>query len=158
MLDADKEPTADKRIPGRGHHSAMMPYVTNIEETTKENENFRQVLFTGQHEQLVVMTLQPGEEIGMEVHHDTDQFFRVEKGEGTIIFGSEERPFAKDDAALVPAGTQHNIVNTSATKPLKLYTLYSPPKHADGTIHATKAEAEAAGSDESHAPRAARHA
>lgn len=136
----------------------MEPYVANIEKTTKENENFRQVLFTGEHEQLVVMTLQPGEEIGMEIHHDTDQFFRVEKGEGKIVFGSEERPFEKDDAALVPAGTQHNVVNTSATKPMKLYTLYSPPKHADGTVHATKAEADAAETAQSSPPRAARNA
>lgn len=132
----------------------MQPYVANIEKTTKENENFLQVLFTGQHEQLVVMTLQPGEEIGMEIHQDTDQFFRVEKGEGKIVIDGQERSFAKDDAALVPAGTQHNIVNSSSTKPMKLYTLYAPPKHADGTVHATKAEADAAESAEHSPPRA----
>lgn len=122
----------------------MEPYVTNIEDATKENENFRQVLFTAEHAQLVVMTLQPGQDLGMERHEDVDQFLRVEEGEGKIVLDGEEQSFEEDDAALVPAGTQHNIINTSTTEPLKLYTIYSPPHHADGTVHATKADAVAA--------------
>lgn len=119
----------------------MDPFVANIEKATKKNENFRQVLFTGQHEQLVVMTLQPGEEIGLEVHEDTDQFLRVEKGEGKIVLDGKERPFEENDAAVIPAGTRHNIINTSEDEPLKLYTIYAPPKHAAGTIHESKADA-----------------
>ena len=123
----------------------MNPFVGNIEELTETNENFRKVLFTGKFTQLVVMCLKGGEEIGREVHDDVDQFFRIEEGEAEFIFNDEERYQVKaDDAVIVPAGTIHNVVNRSKTDDLKLYTLYSPPNHPDGTLHATKAEADAA--------------
>jgi len=123
----------------------MNPFVGNIEELTETNENFRKVLFTGKFTQLVVMSLKGGEEIGREVHDDVDQFFRIEEGEAEFIFNDEERYQVKaDDAVIVPAGTIHNVINRSKTDDLKLYTLYSPPNHPDGTLHATKAEADAA--------------
>jgi len=108
-------------------------------------KNFRQVVFTGKHLQLVVMCLQPDEEIGNEVHDDVDQFFRIEKGKAKFVFGdTEEHLVGAGDAVVVPAGTYHNVINTSSTKKLKLYTIYTPPQHADGTVHKTKEEAEAA--------------
>lgn len=119
----------------------MTGFVDNIEQKTLENNNFRQVLFTGQHCQLVLMSLNPGEEIGMEVHPDVDQFFRFEKGEGKVIIDGEEHTVGDGFAVIVPAGSQHNVINTSAVDELKLYTIYSPPNHPAGTIHATKAEA-----------------
>jgi mannose-6-phosphate isomerase-like protein (cupin superfamily) len=120
-------------------------YVGAIEKQTLKNTFFRQVLFTAQHSQLVVMCLRPGEEIGDEVHPKVDQFFRIERGEAKFVFNEkEERPVRDGDAVVVPAGTYHNVVNTSKTAMLKLYTIYSPPNHPDGTIHKTKAEAEAA--------------
>jgi len=120
-------------------------YVGAIEKQTLLNTNFRQVLFTAQHSQLVVMCLQPSEEIGNEVHPKVDQFFRIEKGEAKFVFNEkEERTAHEGDAVLVPAGTYHNVVNTSKIEMLKLYTIYSPPNHPDGTVHKTKAEAEAA--------------
>jgi mannose-6-phosphate isomerase-like protein (cupin superfamily) len=123
----------------------MNPFVGNIEELTETNVNFRKVLFTGKFTQLVVMCLKGGEEIGREVHDDVDQFFRIEEGEAEFIFNDEERYQVKaDDAVIVPAGTIHNVINRSKTNDLKLYTLYSPPNHPDGTLHATKAEADAA--------------
>lgn len=123
----------------------MTEYVGAIEKQALLNTNFRQVLFTAQHSQLVVMSILPGEEIGDEVHPKVDQFFRIEKGEAKFIFNEkEERTVHQGDAVLVPAGTFHNVVNTSKTQTLKLYTIYSPPNHADGTVHKTKAEAEAA--------------
>lgn len=123
----------------------MTGYVGPIEKTTLENEYFRQVLFTGAHSQLVVMCLQPGEEIGNEVHPDVDQFFRIEEGAAKFVFdGKEEHLVDSGSAVVVPAGTYHNVINTSASKPLKLYTIYTPPQHPDGTVHKTKAEAEAA--------------
>jgi len=123
----------------------MTGYVGPIEEQTEKNEYFRQVLFTGKYAQLVVMCLQPGEEIGSEVHPDVDQFFRIEQGEAKFVFNETEEHVVHDgDAVVVPAGTFHNVINTSPAGPLKLYTLYSPPNHPDGTIHATKAEADAA--------------
>jgi mannose-6-phosphate isomerase-like protein (cupin superfamily) len=119
-------------------------YVGAIEKQTLLNTNFRQVLFTAQHSQLVVMCLQPSEEIGNEVHPKVDQFFRIEKGEAKFVFNEkEERTAHEGDAVLVPAGTYHNVVNTSKIEMLKLYTIYSPPNHPDGTVHKTKAEAEA---------------
>lgn len=121
----------------------MTGYLQNIEEITLKNEYFRQVLFTGQHAQLVVMSLKPGQEIGMEVHEIVDQFLRVEAGEGKVIMNGEEHLIKDGDAFVVPAGTQHNVTNTSAEKPLKLYTIYSPPHHKDATVHKTKEEAEA---------------
>lgn len=119
----------------------MIGYVGNIEQITEGNTNFRQVLFTGIHAQLVVMSLLAGEDIGMEVHETIDQFFRIESGEGKVIINGEEASFSPGFAIIVPAGTQHNVIATSA---VKLYTLYSPPNHPDGKIHVTKAEALAA--------------
>lgn len=119
----------------------MTGYVENIEEKTLENTNFRQVVFTGQHSQLVVMSLKPNEDIGMEVHNDTDQFFRVEFGEGKVIIDGQEYAIKVDSAVVVPAGAKHNVINTSSIDDLKLYTIYSPAHHQDGTVHATKNEA-----------------
>jgi len=125
--------------------TAMMEYVGPIEKQTLENPYFRQVLFTGKHAQLVVMCLGPGEEIGDEVHRNVDQFFRIEQGEGKFVFNEKQERLVRDgDAVVVPAGTYHNVINTSKTAPLKLYTLYSPPNHPGGTVHKTRAEAEAA--------------
>ena len=123
----------------------MTGYVGPIEKTTEENDYFRRVLFTGKYSQLVVMCLQPSEEIGNEVHPNVDQFFRIEKGSAKFVFNGKEKHLVRaGGAVVVPAGTFHNVINTSPTKPLKLYTLYSPPNHPDGTVHKTKAEAEAA--------------
>ena len=123
----------------------MIGYVGPIEKATLDNEYFRQVLFTGEHMQLVVMCLQPGEEIGNEVHATVDQFFRIEEGKARFVFnGKEEHLVHASDAVVVPAGTYHNVINTSSTKPVRLYTIYTPPQHPDGTVHKTKAEAEAA--------------
>ncbi len=122
----------------------MTGFVGNIEQQTLKNDYFRHVLFTGKHEQLVVMCLQPGEEIENEVHPNVDQFFRLEEGEATFVFNGKERHQVKNgDAVIVPAGTYHNVINASKGK-LKLYTLYSPPSHPDGTVHKTKADAEEA--------------
>jgi mannose-6-phosphate isomerase-like protein (cupin superfamily) len=121
----------------------MAGYHTDIEKKTLENEYFRQVLFTGPLSQLVVMALKPGEDIGMETHPDTDQFFRVEGGKGKAIVGGEEFDLADGTAFVIPAGTEHNVINTSATESLKVYTIYTPPEHPDGTVHKTKTEAEA---------------
>ena len=122
----------------------MTGYVTDIEDATKDNEFFRKVLFTAGHSQLVVMNLRPHEEIGMEVHPHVDQFIRIEKGQGEAILDGEKHALKDDSAVVIPAGTRHNIINTSGTKTLRLYTIYSPPEHAAGTVHKTKADAEAA--------------
>jgi mannose-6-phosphate isomerase-like protein (cupin superfamily) len=123
----------------------MTGFFGSIEGLTLKNDYFRNVLFTGKHCQLVVMCLQPGEEIGNEVHADVDQFFRIEKGEAKFVLnGKEEHVAHATDAVVVPAGTYHNVINTSKSQQLKLYTVYAPPNHAAGTIHKTKAEAEAA--------------
>ncbi len=123
----------------------MTGFVGDIEKLTEKNNYFRQVLFTGKYAQLVVMCLQPGEEIGNEVHHTVDQFFRIEEGEAKFVFNeTEEHKVHDGDAVIVPAGTFHNVINTSSKETLKLYTIYSPPNHPDGTVHKTKAEAEAA--------------
>ena len=119
----------------------MIGYHGDIEELTLANKNFRQVLFTAPHSQLVLMSLLPGEEIGLEVHNEVDQFFRFEKGSGKIILGGEETIIGAGDAAIVPAGAEHNVINTSTMEELKLYTIYSPANHPDGTIHPTKADA-----------------
>ena len=121
----------------------MVGFIDNIEEKTEQNNFFRQVLYTGKHTQLVVMSLLPGEEIGMEVHPQVDQFFRIEEGRAKVIIDGEEHEVYEGFAIIVPAGSQHNVVNTGSN-PLKLYTLYSPPNHPDGTIHRTRAEAMAA--------------
>jgi len=127
----------------------MAGYIVSIEKKTLENDYFRQVLFTGKYAQLVVMSLQPGEEIGNEVHPSVDQFFRIENGEATFVFGGTEKRTAKDgDAVVVPAGTYHNVINASRKAKLKLYTIYSPPNHPDKTVHKTKAEAEKAEAEE----------
>ena len=121
----------------------MTGYTGNIENLTSENTYFRQVLFTGQHTQLVLMCLQANEEIGEEVHETTDQFFRIEEGNGRVVMNGEERMIQDGDAIIVPAGTKHNVINTSSEKQLKLYTLYSHAHQKDGVIHKTKSEAEA---------------
>jgi len=121
----------------------MKGFSANIEKETLENGNFRKVLYTGKHSQLVLMSLLPKEEIGMEVHPDNDQFFRFEKGQGKCLIDGNEYELADGSAIVVPAGAQHNIINTSGTDDLKLYTIYSPAHHKDGIVRATKAEAEA---------------
>lgn len=122
----------------------MTGYVGQIEKQTLKNDYFRQVLYTGKHAQLVVMSLKPGEEIGNEVHKKVDQFFRIEQGEAKFVFNGKEKHVVKDgDAVIVPAGTHHNVINTSKGK-TKLYTIYSPPNHPDKTIHKTKKDAEKA--------------
>lgn len=118
----------------------MKCYVVDLEGKTQANQFFRQVLFTAQHSQLVVMSLQPKEEIGMEVHK-VDQFIRIEKGKGKSVLDGQEHELSDGFAVVIPAGTNHNIVNTSASEPMKLYTVYSPPQHPDGTVHKIKADA-----------------
>lgn len=123
----------------------MTGYQGSIEQQTLDNTDFRRVLFTGKHAQLVVMCLQPGEEIGDEMHADVDQFFRIEAGEARFRFNHAEETVARNgDAVMVVAGTFHNVSNPSTTVPLRLYTIYSPPNHPDGTVHRTKADADAA--------------
>jgi len=121
----------------------MKGYINNIEKDTLENNNFRKVLYTAKHSQLVLMSLKPKEGIGMEVHPDNDQFFRFEKGIGKVIIDGNEYEISDGFAVVVPAGAQHNVVNTSDNEELKLYTIYSPAHHQDGIIRNTKAEAEA---------------
>ena len=116
----------------------MNGYVTNIESDTLENRDYRRVLYTGAHTQLVLMQLQPGEEIGKETHDEHDQFIRVESGAGTVLFDGEEHRLSDGIAVVIPAGVEHNVINTSRTAALRLYTLYSPPEHAEGTVHPTK--------------------
>ncbi len=118
-----------------------MGYIEDIEKKTLENNNFREVLFTGKHMQLVVMSLKPGEDIGQEVHETVDQFFRIEQGECKVVVNGKEDVLKEDMVAIVPAGVLHNLINTSNVN-LKLYTIYSPPNHPDGTVHKDKAEAE----------------
>lgn len=119
----------------------MKGYKHNIEELTKKNENFRKVLYTAAHSQLVLMSLKPDEGIGEEVH-DVDQFLRFESGMGKAIMDGVEHALRDGDAIVIPAGMKHNIINTSSETYLKLYTLYSPPHHKDGLVHATKGDAE----------------
>ncbi len=119
-----------------------MGYVVNIEQESLLNKNFRKVLYTAKNSQLVVMSLLPKEEIGEEVHQ-LDQFIRVEYGQGKAVLNGREYELASGFAVVVPAGTTHNIINTSETENMKLYTVYSPPNHKDGTIHTTKEIAEA---------------
>jgi mannose-6-phosphate isomerase-like protein (cupin superfamily) len=120
----------------------MKGYVSNIEQLALENSYFRNVLYTDERVQLVVMSLNPNEDIGEEVHQ-LDQFIRVEKGEGKSVLDGEEHALSNGSAIIIPSGTRHNIINTSSSNPMKLYTLYAPPNHKEGTIHKTKAEAEA---------------
>lgn len=121
----------------------MIGYHADIEELTLANNNFRQVLYTAPHSQLVLMSLLPSEEIGMEVHSNVDQFFRFEKGSGKVILDGVETVIGDGDVVIVSAGTNHNVINTSVTEPLKLHTIYSPANHPDGTVHPTKADAQA---------------
>lgn len=121
----------------------MKGYHANIEELTLKNDNFRQVLYTGKNTQLVLMSLLPNQDIGQEIHAENDQFFRFESGQGLVVIDGTEYSVADGSAIVVPAGSQHNIINTSATEKLKLYTLYSPPHHKDQIVRATKEEAEA---------------
>lgn len=123
----------------------MKGFNSNIETSTLENENYRKVLYTGKHSQLVLMSLKPLEEIGMEVHPDNDQFFRFEKGKGKCIIDGNEYEVTDGSAIIVPSGAQHNIINVSDTDNLKLYTIYSPAHHKDGIVRKTKVEAEADG-------------
>lgn len=120
----------------------MKGFVADIEDLTGANTDFRRVLYTGKHLQLVLMALKPGEEIGEEVHPDHDQFFRIEDGEGEVLIDGVRTRVEADDAIIVPAGARHNVINTGKA-PLKLYTIYGPPDHRDGIVRATKAEAEA---------------
>jgi len=118
----------------------MKGYVDNLEQLTEGNDNFRKVLYTARYSQLVLMSLLPGEEIGEEVH-GLDQFLRIEKGTGKAVLDGVEHPISDGFAVIVPAGTRHNIINTSPTDPMKLYTVYSPPDHVDAVVHPTKADA-----------------
>ena len=125
----------------------MSGYITNIEKDTLENENFRKVIFTAPHSQLVLMSIEVGEDVGEETHEKVDQFFRVEKGEGLAVLDGVETKISDGSAIVIPAGTRHNIINTGEGK-LKLYTIYSPANHYDGRIHKTKADAVADIEDE----------
>jgi len=125
------------------------PFVINIEDATERNRNFRTALWTGKHLQLTLMSINPGEDVGLEVHPNTDQFIRIEEGQGQVQMGDRkdrldfQRNVKEDDVVLIPAGKWHNLINTGR-KPIKLYSIYAPPEHPRGTIHRTKAEAEAA--------------
>jgi mannose-6-phosphate isomerase-like protein (cupin superfamily) len=119
----------------------MAGYVGKIEEKAVKNNYFREVVFTGKNCQLVVMSLKPGEEIGSEVHKNVDQFFRVEEGRGKVIIDGDETLVINGAGIVIPAGSEHNVINLSAKHDLKLYTVYSPPQHKDGIIHKTKKEA-----------------
>ncbi len=118
----------------------MQGYVTNIEKQSVGNDDFRKVLYTGPHSQLVVMSLKPGEDIGKEVHK-VDQFIRIERGDGDLVMGGKLSKIHVESAFVIPAGTEHNVTNTG-TGDMKLYSIYSPPQHRDGTVHATKADSE----------------
>src|SRR5512140_882009 len=118
----------------------MKGFIGVLEDLVEKNTNFRRVLYTGKGLQLVLMTLKPGEDIGEEIHKNTDQFFRVEKGEGLVWVDGKQTQIEKDDAIVIPAGAKHNIKNVG-DKPLRMYTLYGPPQHEDATVHVTKADA-----------------
>ncbi len=121
----------------------MKGYVQNIESVAIKNEDFRQVLYTARNCQLVVMALKPKEEIGLETHPDNDQFFRFEAGRGSVEIDGNKYIVKDGDAVVIPAGAKHNVINTSATDELKMYTIYSPPHHKDQIVRKTKEEAEA---------------
>ncbi|MBI2459238.1 MAG: cupin domain-containing protein [Parcubacteria group bacterium] len=121
----------------------MKGFNSNIEQDTLKNNNFRQVLYTGKYSQLVLMSLRPGEEIGLEAHEENDQFFRFEQGRGRCVIDDNEYEVGDGSAIVVPAGAKHNVINVSDTAELKLYTIYSPANHKDGITRQTKAEAEA---------------
>jgi mannose-6-phosphate isomerase-like protein (cupin superfamily) len=128
----------------------MNGYSSNIEDETLNNNNFRKVLYTGKHMQLVVMSLKVGEDIGEEVHDHVDQFFRIEQGECKVLIDGEEHILGPEMVAIVPAGSMHNVINTSKTEDLKLYTIYSPANHPEGTVHVTREEAMKAEEEEHH--------
>ena len=128
----------------------MSGFHTDIEKKTLENTYFREVLFTGPFSQLVVRALKAGEEIGSEKHGDVDQFIRVEAGQGVAVLNGENYELADGVAVVIPAGTEHNVINTSTSEPLKLYTIYSPAEHPAGTVHKTKAEADAYEKEKHH--------
>jgi mannose-6-phosphate isomerase-like protein (cupin superfamily) len=121
----------------------MKGFNSNIEQDTLQNENFRKVVYTGKHLQLVYMSLKPNEEIGLETHEENDQFLRFEGGAGTVTIDDNKYKVADGDAVIVPAGARHNVVNESSDEELKIYTIYSPPHHKDGIVHETKEQAEA---------------
>jgi mannose-6-phosphate isomerase-like protein (cupin superfamily) len=121
---------------------ALKGYVIHLEKHTEKNEDFRRVLYTGKHSQLVLMSLKPGEEIGEEVHEHIDQFFRFESGEGVVFIDGVPHKVHGGDATIVPAGAKHNVANTSGRAELKFYTIYSPPEHIDKTVRRTKADAQ----------------
>jgi mannose-6-phosphate isomerase-like protein (cupin superfamily) len=118
----------------------MIGFVGNIEDQTLQNTDYRRVLFTGKMTQLVLMSIQPGDEIGLEVHEDHDQFIRVESGSGVALLNGERHQLSDGVAVVVPAGVEHNVVNTSSDTPLQLYTLYAPPEHPEGTVQKTKSD------------------
>jgi mannose-6-phosphate isomerase-like protein (cupin superfamily) len=120
----------------------MSGFSINIEEKTLENDNFRKVLYTTPRSQVVVMTVQAGDEIGLETHQGHDQFIRVEAGQGVAVLNGEQHALEDGTAIVIPAGTEHNVINTSSVEPLRLYTIYTPPEHPEGTVHRTKAEAD----------------
>jgi mannose-6-phosphate isomerase-like protein (cupin superfamily) len=120
----------------------MKGFKTNIERDTEKNRNFRKVLYTGKHSQLVLMSLKPKEEIGLETHPENDQFLRFEGGRGRVEIDGSKYQVKDGDAVVIPAGAKHNVVNTSSEEELKIYTIYSPPHHKDGIIHKTKEQAE----------------
>ena len=119
----------------------MKGYAIQVEKETRKNADFRRVLYTGKHCQLVLMSLKPLEEIGAETHEDRDQFFRFERGEGKVVIDGVEHRVKDGDAIIVPAGARHNVINTSKRATLRLYTIYSPPEHKDGVVRHTKGEA-----------------
>lgn len=131
------------------------PFVVNIEEATKQNNNFRTALWTGKHLQVTLMSINVGEDIGLEIHPDLDQFIRIEEGQGIVKMGDEKEKLdfqekVQDDFAfIIPAGKWHNLINTGI-KPIKLYSIYAPPQHPRGTVHQTKAIAEAAEEEHNH--------
>ncbi|OGC43909.1 cupin [candidate division WS6 bacterium RIFOXYC1_FULL_33_10] len=127
-----------------------MGYIDNIEDRTKENRNFRKVLYTGTNMQLVVMSLKPGEDIGVEVHDSVDQFFRVEQGEGKVVMNGQESEVKEEMVFIVPAGVEHNVINTSDLEELKIYTIYAPPNHPQETVHITREDAMLAEEEHHH--------
>jgi mannose-6-phosphate isomerase-like protein (cupin superfamily) len=135
--------SASAQVAVEGKVNVMKGFVGGIEKLTEKNSDYRRVLYTAKHLQLVLMSIQPGDEIGEEVHGDGDQFFRIEEGKGEVWIDGNRSEVKGGDAILVPAGARHNVKNTGQ-EPLRLYTLYAPPEHRDGTVHVTKAEAQAA--------------
>lgn len=138
---ADNGPEAASK--GESGEKTVKGFAANIEQDTLDNGKFRKVLYTGKYSQLVLMSLLPKEEIGTETHEGTDQFFRFEKGRAKVIINSAEYNVADGSAVVIPAGATHNIINTSDSEELKLYTIYSPPHHKDGIVRGTKEEAAA---------------